>query len=41
MDNILEGEVAPWFEQPGGGWQYQLPQNVEWYIENGFLEAIP
>lgn len=41
MDDVLEGDIAPWFEQPGGGWQYHLPHDVQWYIDHGYLELIP
>ncbi|WP_413471196.1 TNT domain-containing protein [Streptomyces noursei] len=48
--DIQAGQIAPWFEQPGGGIQYKLPKlttadgksfdlNVKWLKENGFLKA--
>ncbi|SDD79970.1 TNT domain-containing protein [Actinokineospora iranica] len=47
---VDSGPIAPWFAQPGGGWQYQLkaahipgapsPLNVKWLLDNGFLKRI-
>jgi hypothetical protein len=47
---VDSGPIAPWFGQPGFGWQYQLrtehvpgapsPLNVKWLLENGYLERI-
>lgn len=34
------GKVAPWFGQPGGGMQYDLPKTVQELIESGHLEKI-
>ncbi|WP_370115663.1 TNT domain-containing protein [Streptacidiphilus sp. MAP12-33] len=44
------GPVAPWFDQPGLGWQYQLDPtlvpgapaqlNVLWLVQNGFLQRL-
>lgn len=28
IPNVLSGRTAPWFEQPGGGWQYKLPDKI-------------
>ncbi|MGQ0623606.1 MAG: TNT domain-containing protein [Sporichthyaceae bacterium] len=39
-DSILEGDVAPWFEQPGGGVQYKFDHELTWYEKNGYLERI-
>ena len=36
---VLEGRVAPWFEQPGGGAMVVLDRPVRWYVDNGFLAA--
>ena len=35
------GIVAPWFDQPGGGTQYRLPQSIAELILNGFLRRLP
>ncbi|MEZ0067070.1 hypothetical protein ABIA32_003083 [Streptacidiphilus sp. MAP12-20] len=44
------GPIAPWFNQPGLGWQYQLDAtlvpggptqlNVLWLVNNGYLERL-
>lgn len=44
------GPIAPWFDQPGLGWQYQLDGtlipgapaqiNVGWLITNGYLQRL-
>ena len=44
------GPIAPWFNQPGLGWQYQLDTslvpgaparlNVLWLVQNGYLERL-
>ncbi|MDH6575435.1 TNT domain-containing protein [Kitasatospora sp. MAP5-34] len=44
------GPIAPWFGQPGYGWQYQLDStlvpggptrlNVMWLIDNGYLSRV-
>ncbi|GAA2151259.1 hypothetical protein GCM10009760_46430 [Kitasatospora kazusensis] len=44
------GPIAPWFGQPGYGWQYQLDAtllpgsptrlNVMWLIDNGYLSRV-
>ncbi|GAA5163781.1 glycohydrolase toxin TNT-related protein [Ornithinimicrobium tianjinense] len=42
LDGVTEGEIAPWFEQPGGGLQYHFPEprDIQWYIDNGYLVEI-
>jgi hypothetical protein len=44
------GPIAPWFGQPGYGWQYQLDRtlvpnppaqlNVLWLVDNGYLARL-
>jgi hypothetical protein len=44
------GPIAPWFDQPGYGWQYQLDAalmpgspsgfNVGWLVANGYLQRL-
>lgn len=43
IPGVTEGEIAPWFEQPGGGLQYHFPpgRDIQWYIDNGYLEKVP
>ena len=37
---VDSGKAAPWFSQPGGGIQYELPESIEDLITFGFLEQI-
>ncbi|MFI6444019.1 TNT domain-containing protein [Kitasatospora sp. NPDC050543] len=47
---VQAGPIAPWFNQPGWGWQYQLDAtlvpgapariNVGWLVTNGYLERL-
>jgi len=39
--NVDSGPAAPWFGQPGGGTQFQLPSSVGELIEQGILRRIP
>ncbi|EAQ80706.1 hypothetical protein DSM3645_11836 [Blastopirellula marina DSM 3645] len=36
----LEGKAAPWFDQPGGGVQYDLVKSIEHWLERGYLEQV-
>jgi len=38
--DVLEGDVAPWFDQPGGGIQYMLPDSIENLINDGYLRRV-
>jgi hypothetical protein len=38
--NVDAGVSAPWFNQPGGGGQFELPQTVQELIESGHLRPI-
>ncbi|MFW8744871.1 TNT domain-containing protein [Mesorhizobium japonicum] len=37
---VLEGKVAPWFDRPGGGFQYQFPEGITKYVDDGYLRVI-
>jgi hypothetical protein len=47
---VDSGPIAPWFGQPGHGWQFQLktehvpgapsPLTVKWLLDNGYLHRI-
>ncbi|UVS82046.1 glycohydrolase toxin TNT-related protein [Actinokineospora sp. UTMC 2448] len=37
----LTGAAIPWFDQPGGGTAYVLPQSIAELVSNGVLEEIP
>ena len=36
--DVQSGTVAPWFDQPGGGIQYQLPMSVQSLLDQGFIK---
>ncbi len=38
--DVQSGTVAPWFQQPGGGAQYQFPQSIQSLIKNGYIERV-
>lgn len=38
-DSVLEGQVAPWFEQPGGGAMVVLDRPIRWYVDQSYLAA--
>ena len=38
---VNSGTVEPWFEQPGGGTQYEFAQPIESLVQQGFLRRVP
>ena len=38
--DVQAGEAAPWFGQPGGGQQYELPESVETLKDWGVLKDV-
>lgn len=40
MLEVSEGPAAPWFEQPGGGRQYEFREKMKWYEDQGYLERL-
>ncbi|MCZ7932225.1 hemagglutinin repeat-containing protein [Agrobacterium leguminum] len=40
IPGVNSGIAAPWFGQPGGGVQYQLPFSIDYLIRNGFIVVI-
>ncbi len=40
IDNVTISEIAPAFEQEGGGIQYELPSSIMDLIEKGYLKEI-
>jgi filamentous hemagglutinin len=40
IPNVSAGTAAPWFGQPGGGTQYQLPMSIEDLVQQGFIKPI-
>ena len=41
IPNVEEGQIIPWFNQPGLGIQYKLEKSVQYYIDEGYLQIIP
>lgn len=41
IPNVEEGQIIPWFGQPGLGIQYKLEKSVQYYIDEGYLLPIP
>ncbi len=43
IPGVQEGQAIPWFGQPGGGTQYQLPgrTTVQDLIDGGFIKGTP
>ncbi|WP_454185933.1 TNT domain-containing protein [Pseudomonas sp. ADAK2 TE3594] len=39
LPGVTKVKVLPWFGQPGMGTQFQLPNSVQWYIDNGYLKG--
>ena len=37
---VQSGPAAPWFGQPGGGTQYELPQSISSLLESAQLERV-
>jgi hypothetical protein len=35
--DVNSGTTAPWFDQPGGGTQYQLPMNINDLLKQGYI----
>ena len=38
--NVKAGEIVPWFDEPGGGIQYLLPDTVDELLDAGVLRRI-
>lgn len=38
--DAIGGEIAPWFNKPGGGIQFSLSNSVKELVESGHLERI-
>lgn len=37
IPDVTQAKALPWFGQRGMGTQYQLPNSVQWYLDNGYL----
>jgi len=40
IEGVEKGITSPWFDEPGGGLQYMMPESVETLIQEGYLERI-
>ena len=40
IPNVNSGTAAPWFGQPGGGAQYQLPMSIDDLVQQGFIRPV-
>jgi filamentous hemagglutinin len=40
LPNVNSGSAAPWFGQPGGGTQYQLPMSIDDLVTQGFIRPV-
>uniref|UniRef100_UPI00066FC299 glycohydrolase toxin TNT-related protein n=1 Tax=Frateuria defendens TaxID=2219559 RepID=UPI00066FC299 len=40
IPGVTQSNALPWFGQPGKGVQFQTPNSVQWYIDNGYLRVI-
>ncbi len=40
IPKAVQGEIAPWFDQPGGGTQYKLPQTIQELLDGKYIEKI-
>ncbi len=38
--DVKAGEIAPWFNKPGGGIQFLLPKSVEQLLNDGLLKRV-
>lgn len=39
--SVQQGDIAPWFEQPGGGTQYFFRgHDIDWFVRKGYLREI-
>jgi hypothetical protein len=38
--DVHSGTAAPWFQQPGGGVQYQFSQSIQSLIRNAYIERV-
>ena len=38
---VQSGTAMPWFDQPGGGTQFLLPDSISNLQKDGYLEIFP
>ena len=40
IEGVNQGITAPWFDEPGGGLQYEMPVTIRELVEEGYLKRI-
>lgn len=40
IDGVAAGKASPWFDEVGLGTQYELPNSVQWLLDNGYLREV-
>lgn len=40
IPNVSSGRALPWFGQPGGGVQHQLPMSIDDLVKQGFVRPV-
>jgi len=40
ISGVTQSNALPWFGQRGMGAQFQTPNSVQWYLDNGYLKVI-
>ncbi len=40
MSNVKSGKALPWFDQPGGGLQFESTLSIQELIDQGYIEVI-
>jgi hypothetical protein len=40
IPGVKAGTTVPWFGQPGGGMQYQMPQNFQQLEQQGYIKVV-
>jgi hypothetical protein len=38
--NALEGKIAPWFDEIGGGIQYKLDHSIKDLLDGGYIKKL-
>ncbi|RZJ57627.1 MAG: DUF4237 domain-containing protein, partial [Hymenobacter sp.] len=41
IPGVKQGEAIPWFGQPGGGTQFELPGGIDDLIRKGYIKRLP
>jgi filamentous hemagglutinin len=40
ISDVPKSNILPWFGQKGTGTQYELPQSVQWYLDNDYMKKV-